>query len=443
MDNKNFFQADEEIIDLKELMLFILRKWRILIITGILGILFGCGAYFLLPEKNIDNLDMSTLHLEEIGQYDRYQKLYDEQWIKEKDSIYMNMDPESVFMGSRLYYITAYESDINFISEMYKSILRDEKIYYDLIDVSGLDCSEMAMRELVSITFSKYQYEDKDPLFGKRERDANVNVRVSAPDEESCRGILSLLDERIVEVNNYIETQYPNAAVVLVSESCAAGYDPDVVTMRNESAKLMANYVAEMEKLEKKLTDDDKLYYQKVYGVQLEEQGLGWLKWGLIAGVLGGGAMVAVYGILFLLGGQVKTIDELRRMYGLRLIACMDGGAKNGGCAIDRMLMTKRRYNSGAYLKTVLMEMDAKTVHVCGDMDNAQIAANMKLAADADGVTFSHQMAVDEKAQKMAKAAEGVVFFVQLWSTKHAELLHELEIANSINARVLGVVVID
>ena len=162
MENQNYKQMDEEVIDLKELMFFILRKWRVLILAGLIGVVLGGGLGLVHPKKTVDDLEIDELHLKEISQYARYQELYDEQLRKEAESVYMNMDPANVWRGNKIYFFTAHESDMIRISEMYNSIFRDERIYKDLIDVSGLECSEKAISELAWISFSKYEREEKE-----------------------------------------------------------------------------------------------------------------------------------------------------------------------------------------------------------------------------------------------------------------------------------------
>ena len=445
MDNFNYKQTDEEVIDLKELMLFILRKWRVLILAGIIGVVLGCAFGLLKQEKSIEDLELEELHLQEIGQYARYQQLYDEQLRKEAESVYMNMDPENVYRGSKIYYLTAYESDLTRINEMYNSIFRNERIYYDLIEASGLECTEQAIHELAWVSFSKYEREEKETLFGKRERSFQVSIGTVAPTEEACRGMLNMLDERVQGINRLVERTYPNAKYELISDSCKVGYDSGVMSKRSESAGTLAHYVEQMAKLKKDtLNDDDMLYYSEVYLPEEEKEiGLGWLKWGIVIGVLFGGMMVCFYGVLFLMNGCVKNVDELKNAYGLHLLACLKGEKKVSNCPIDRMLTTKQQYNSEAYLRAALDAMDMKRIHVCGDMDNTQVAAKMQLFKGEGGMTVSNCLAVDEKAQQMAKAADGVVVYVQLWNTKHKDLVRELEIAGHIHVPVLGVVVID
>ncbi len=249
MENQNYKQMDEEVIDLKELMLFILRKWRVLILAGLIGVILGVGLGFVHPKKTVDDLEIDELHLKEISQYARYQELYDEQLRKEAESVYVNMDPENVWHGSKIYFSTAHESDMIRINEIYNSIFRDERIYQDLIDASGLDCSEEAISELAGVSFSKYEREEKENLFGKRERSVQVSIGAAAPTEEACRGMMELLDERVQAINQLVESTYPNAKYELLSDTCTIGHDSSVMNRRAESAAALAYYVEQMAEL--------------------------------------------------------------------------------------------------------------------------------------------------------------------------------------------------
>lgn len=448
MDNRKGYEMDEESIDLKELLFYILRKWRVLILAGLIGIVLGAGIQMIMPEKTIDDLKMEELHLKEIGQYARYQQLYDEQLEKEATSVYMNMDPNQVHSGVKVYYVSAYESDMNRIGEGYSAILRDSQIYDELAQVSGLDCTEREIHELASVWFSRYDKGEIDPLFGDLKRSGKVTISIKAPNMDACSSMMEYLDARVMEANEYFSEKLDEFTYEVISDTCNVGYDSGVVNARASSTELLADYVTEMENLEKNLTDDDLLYYSEVYAVEGEEEedeesGLGWLKWGIIVGVLFGGMMVVFYGVLFLVDGHVKNIEELKARYGLYLIACLEGEKKPKKlCMIDRMLMSKPQYNSDEYLQMAFESMDWKVIHVCGDMANAELASKMKRIAQKNGVTLSNRLAVDEKAQQLAKEANGIVLYVQLWNTKHIDLMREIEIANYMNVRVLGVVVI-
>ena len=62
---------DEQVIDLKELTLYVCRKWRTLLILGILGLILGACFGFLKGKPSVGDLDIDELHLMEIEQYAR------------------------------------------------------------------------------------------------------------------------------------------------------------------------------------------------------------------------------------------------------------------------------------------------------------------------------------------------------------------------------------
>lgn len=446
MEKMNYKQTDDVVIDLKELVFFILRKWRVLILAGLIGVVLGCGVGFLKAQKSVEDLTVSDLHLAEIIQYGEYQALYDEQLRKETESVYMNMDADSAFKGRKSYGLTAGAQDLLLISEKYHSIFKNEQIYTDLVNASGLECSEVDVCELVQLSFLMQTHEGTEKQRDDRENEsAVVSFEVIAPTREACAGMMKLLDERVQAINRSVESAYQGAKYDLLVDECLVGYQSAIETERRESTMLMASYIEKIDELKKTLTNDDMLYYREYYAEEkhVPDNTSAMLKWGIVLGVLFGGMMAAFYGVLFLMDGHVKNIDELKRVYGLHPIAHLNGNKKSSRCVIDRMLSSKQKYNSTAYLCAALDAMQAKRIHVCGDMENAQLAAQMKHLVDQEGITVSDCLAVDVNAQQLAREADGVVLYVQLWNTKHADLLRELEIAGNIDVRVLGVVVVD
>lgn len=448
MDNRENYQMDEETIDLKELLLYILRKWRVLIIVGLIGVVVGAGVQVMKPEKTFDNLDKGTLHLMEIEQYARYQRLYDEQLEKEKASVYMNMDPAQVYSGQKVYHISAYESDMNRIGKGYGAVALDPQIYHELAEISGLGCTGREIQELVSVGFARYDKSETNLPTEAMKSSGNLTISVKAPNTDALGSMMEYLDRQIAETHAYFTSNVPEFTYELISDTLDVGYNAGVLAARSMSAELLNGYIKEMDALKKKLTEDDLLYYNVVYGggeehVQPAKKGLGWLKWGMIVGVLFGGLMVVFYGVKYLLDGRIKTVDELKQRYGLPLMALVSAAkSERKRCFIDRLLETRLEYNTDEYLRTSIDVMKKSRIQICGDMKNAEIAAKLNLFSDDADVVVCDRFAVDEHAQRAIRETDGVVLFVQLWKTKHTELIRELETCGRLGQKVFGVVVI-
>lgn len=148
MDNnmvRSSIAEDEQTIDLKELFLYICRKWRVLMALGIVGLVLGAGVGLLKSGVSMEELDLSKINVREVEQYARYKQLYDDQMAYEKESVYLNIDPYAAYSGGVRYYLHIKESNSAIAKQLYANILREDSIYSQVIEESGLNCSERAM----------------------------------------------------------------------------------------------------------------------------------------------------------------------------------------------------------------------------------------------------------------------------------------------------------
>ena len=140
----------------------------------------------------------------------------------------------------------------------------------------------------------------------------------------------------------------------------------------------------------------------------------------------------------------LSNMDELLA-YGLHPFAVMEGSA--GGKklnALDRLFVPKLRYQSDTYLAEALNAQDLKHIILCGDLNDADIAAHGKaVAAASDRLSIEPQMVESADTQMKIKQADGVVLLVHLWKTKRTDLEQELRICRKLGGNVLGVAVIE
>lgn len=464
---------NEEVIDLKELMLYILRKWRVLIALGLIGALLG-GCYgFLKPEQKQTGFNMDAIQIREVDQYARYQRMYEDQLAWEQESVYLNIDSGDACYASKTYLLRAGEAELPVIGEMYRAILQSGDVVDALIEASGLDCSQRAIMELVSIGFKQLQEEESalrvlsgkqesgaevsismiapNELFvlsGTQKRGAEVSISVIGPDEETCQAMLAYLDERVQAVNTQIAEEYSLASCELLSENSGRGYVAEIEAAQLESTEKLADYAAKLTTLKKTLTSDDLAYYGVAYqGKTLNAEASGssraWLKWAIMVGVVFGFLGVCVYGVLFLADGHIKTADELLA-YGLHPFAVMeDEQARRKKNPIDRLLAPKSRVNDTAYLARALECLKLEHVMLSGSAEDENVTALLAQMKAKDGALLTGAMlSADAAAQETAAQADGVVLVVHLWKTRRDDLEQEIRICQKLGYPVLGTVVI-
>lgn len=441
MTYRQKIRNEKEEIDLVQMIQYVLQKWKILLLAGVVGLLLGGAFGAMKTGKEPTQMDINDLNADQIQQYASYHQFYEDEVARQKESIYMNMDPEAVYMASKKYYIAAQESDLNRLGLAIGSILQKQDVYDQVREKTGLTCSQRCLAELMSIWFTETE-KKAIQLNDDNSNDGRIYISVSAPSEEIGEEILAVLDAQVQAVCAQIaQTAEGGMTYEAMTQTGRTGYNGDVVSARLNGADRLAAYLETLSKIEKDLTDDDKAYYEQVYEGEWKPKNK-MLKWAVFGGfaffVLAGGW----FALAFLLDGSVKGTDELEDRYGLHLLARVEpeGAAKKNLRGLDKLFAEKPQYNDGAYLSAALSATGISGLVLSGDLANAQIAQTMKTAAQAGGYKVCDRFEVD--VQAVADKMDGVVLFIQPWVTKKAQVLRELEICDFNGLPVIGFVAV-
>lgn len=432
---------EKEEIDLVQMIQYVLQKWKILLLAGVVGLLLGGAFGAMKTGKEPAQMDINDLNADQIQQYVSYHQFYEDEMTRQAESIYMNMNPEAVYMANKNYYVAAQESDLNRISLAIGSILQKQEVYDQVREKTGLTCSQRCLAELMSVWFTETE-KRAIQLSDDNSNDGRIYISVSAPSEEIGEEILAVLDAQVQAVCAQIaQTAEGGMTYEAMTQTGRTGYDGGVVSARQNGTNQLASYLSTLSNIEKNLTDDDKAYYEQVYeGSWKPENKMP--KWAALGGavffVLAGGW----FALAFLLDGSVKGTDELEDRYGLHLLARVEpeGAAKKNLRGLDKLFAEKPQYNDGAYLSAALSATGISGLVLSGDLANAQIAQTMKTAAQAGGYKVCDRFEVD--AQAVADKMDGVVLFIQPWVTKKEQVLRELEICDFNGLPVIGFVAV-
>ena len=118
---------------------------------------------------------------------------------RQKESIYMNMDPGAVYMADKSYYVAAQERDLNRLGLAISSILQKQDVYDQIWAETGLTCSQRCLAELMSIWFTETE-KKAIQLNDDNSNDGRIYISVSAPSEEIGEEILAVLDAQVQAV---------------------------------------------------------------------------------------------------------------------------------------------------------------------------------------------------------------------------------------------------
>ncbi|MBS6396156.1 MAG: hypothetical protein KH452_03235 [Clostridiales bacterium] len=486
-ENMNYPYENEREIDLIDLMFYLMKQWKTLIMAVVIGAILGSGIY-VVKKKEADQkktIDISAVTEEDteeaIKNYKvdpdvkanmelayQYRQLYRKQLEYNQNSPIMQMDPSKVYQGELKYYISA-GYDTTLVKTLYQNILATDDILSELKDASELECEEQYIRELIGCGVS----EDGDASIninnaaGKTLEESSFTAKnvlitytINSIDEESCDKMLGVIRSKVEELNQKCLDEYEDYEMTPINDSVRVIASSDYLSKQKSNADQLSNYLSNMSRLEGAFGEGDKEYYNVVYlsreyeqdeevvetPVVEEVEPVSPVKWLVIGIFLMCVCWGGFYLVIYLMDRRIKTTDEVRSMYGISLIGRLRG--KDVGKKKDWVCRLHERFqepfDSEEYIVAAINAMGKENVILSGEMENREIKKLVETAqASRCKIEAGDSIRENCKVLEVAKNADGVIFIFVVGKTKQTEIQRELEICSIQKIPVLGSIVIE
>lgn len=495
--NENYnYPYDEDVeIDLIDLMFYLLKQWRTLIVAILIGAILGGGIYAVKKnsankaaealEAEMDNAEadvgdeQTVAELKEKYQISedvetnmelayQYRQLYRKQLEYNQNSPIMQMNPSAVYFGELEYYVSA-GYDTGVVALLYQNILNGRDILAELKDAAALDYKEQYIRELIGCSVSRENDSTINVNSGESliYKNAIVTFTVNAATEESCEEMLQVIREKVSVIDQDCRESYEDYNMVAVSDSVNLVSSSEYLSRQKSNIDQLNSYRNTMTTLESSFTEDELVYYNKIYlsrdyniieeeegnadaavadaVVQVEQVSL--VKWLVIGIFLMCIVWVGLYFVKYLLDKRIKTPDEMRSRYRLPIIGFVktetgvpksldgwldrirskgwgtDERTENIGSMIDAMDMTKLLF---------CMESNGQKLEVVVD----EICNYSKNLRKTEALQQNGELVAE------AKESDGIILAVEIGNTTYGEIERELEICRMQKITVKGVIVV-
>lgn len=430
----NNYNDDEVEIDLAEMFFYVLKKWKVIVIWGIIGLLLGCGfSYYKMVQKDPANLEAYFEKLEEdapdkvnednITIYRDYKALYDGLLEYGKTSVVLNMNPNEVYSASANYYYSC--EDIKAVESYLNSFL-DTAAYESLVESSGLECNTNDIKEMVGFWFSKPTENNLIVDSARREEEqiGNLGISVFAPTKEALDGMMTQLKTLVDSANKELKQNGEKFESYKLNENESFGYSNSVVNRQQSYISNRVSYLKNATDYMDKFSDDEKLYVAYYYSDEDTELESYFSKKIPVFVAVGLAFVVAVvYVVIFIFDGHVKSEDDLGRdTYTIAYL----GGKKNKG--LDKVFenwsnKNKPKVNDNEYVAQYISAMDADKVALVYDDNDEEIKAIVaylkeKLVDKAELLGDISQNAATGNELKNIKECIGIV---KLYSTRKTD----------------------
>ena len=492
-ENYNYSYEDEAEINLIDLIFYLLKQWKMLIVAVLVGVVIGGGIYMVkrisaaqaaaelsaqMEEAKTTVEDEQTVaELRETYQISedvetnmelayQYRQLYRKQLEYNQNSPIMQMNPSSVYSGELEYYVSA-GYDTGVVALLYQNILNGSGILEELKDAADLDYQAQYIRELIGCSVSRENDSTINVNNGESlvYKNATVTFTVNAASEENCEQMLQLIRDKVEELNQECLENYEDYEMTPVNDSINLVASSDYLNRQKSNTDQLNTYRNTMTNLESAFTEDELIYYNRVYlsrDYELEEdpeeaaaaaettveaEPVSLVRW-LVIGIF---LMCVVWGgfylVKYLLDKKIKTPDEIRDRYHLPLIGYVktETNTKKG---LDGWLDRMRTRSWGAgdtpeNIGNMIIAMDQQSMILCveGSGERLETAAD-EICSYAKCLKRSEALNKNGDLVAEAKESDGIILAVEIGSTSYTEIERELEISRMQNVAVKGVVVV-
>lgn len=485
-ENMNYSYDDEE-IDLIDLMFYLLKQWKTLILAVLIGAILGSGIYVV--KKNAAEAEAAAAAVQttvseedaedllETYQVDpdvknnmelayQYRQLYRKQLEYNQKSMIMQMDPSRVYCGKVKYYISA-GTDTTLVSSVFESLMEESDFLQRMKAASGLECEEQYIRELIDWSVSRdsdasiniQNYSSDEAYFTAK--NVTITYTVNSGDERSCSAMLQVIRDRVAELDESCRENYPEYEMTKVADSVRVIANSNYLSQQKNNADQLNTYLTNMSRLESAFEENDLEYYNLAYLSReydpdeeevvepvVEPESVSPVKWLLIGVLLMCVCWGGVYLVRYLLDPRIRTSGEVQNMYRCPLLGRVSSGKPAGKGIngwLDRLYgRCKAPVDSVDYVAAAVDSLQKEELLVCGNASLPAVTALMQqLSGQCRKLSVGGLVSQDNRTLEEAKQADGVILAVQIGETRRAELQRELEVCRLQGIPVAGIVVVE
>ncbi len=452
----------EEEINLKQLVIYVLRKWRTMLAAAVvLGLILGglkaAKGFMDLqdPEKVEESRKESELAQQNYetaknqltNQMAEYNRQLDDYREYAENSLYMKIDPYTVYKESVTYVVT---TDYQILPNMtYQSLNWMGPVLSAYTSVAmSITLNDLSPEGRAGLS-EEWDADSLDKLIVVETEtdDGKLTITASAESEVRAKAIMSAIKEKVEGNQENISKAAGEHKLNVVSEKSSITVDQDMITDRETRLRNISTLREAADKAVEK--------YNKLSEPKDESLSTGnVIKWGIKFAILGclAGAFLCFFFfcIQFLTNGKLNDINSLKECYQSRILAVLPKGNKSGW--IDRVL--DRIEGNKADLKN----SDQLLCVAAASLGNPQHAENIMVAGTAaketkekivevlrkeEGLTVADagDFLVDPEAVRKVRAAESVILVETKNESAMADIQQEAELLQSMGVRLEGFII--
>ncbi len=460
MDTSPRYEKEDILINFRDLLVHILRRWRSVLIGMIVITLLLTGFQYVKDQNAYENAlaaqkdEVAIIELDEASlanaeQVMHYQRLYQTQTAYNRDSLLMQIDPVAVPTQTLSYLITGKQAYVT--AAIYQTHLSSRELFATIASAVAPQNDPSHIAELVSTWLQSDNGADAiaDHVI--------LNIKVIAPTEALCENIAAEVKLQM----NTVETSAAGIGehtLTFIAETAQVTVDNSLKTTQQNHLNNCTTLRNNLKTAQDALTANEKAYIQQMTALDEENTAAAptppsvskkMVVLGIAAGLV---LMAGLHALGYVFSRKVKSREDFAERYGLFVFGSINANDKKPA---HRLFSKKKAATSEQdalalaqqqlilAVRAALNEKENAAVLIIGSTldDNATVLfASLKEAAAKQGIALNVLPSAlnDAAAFEQLADADAVVLAETLDASTYGDIYRELETCERLACPVLG-----
>ncbi|MBQ4613226.1 MAG: hypothetical protein IJB26_06765 [Clostridia bacterium] len=442
MNHQPLYEKEDIVINFRDMLVHILRRWRSIVIVVLVAALLAGGYQYLKDRRAYEDkltaqesgavtITLTGASLANANQALQYQKTYEAQANYNRHSLLMQIDPSEVNTVTLSYTVTGAKSYA--AAALYQTHLNNLAMYEDAAAKIAPNNDPSYIMELVSATL---QYESGTLEAADH---AILNVKIIAPNKDMCAIIANEVKTHIATLQSTVSAALGAHECRLAAQTEQMSADQSLKTTQQNNLNNCNTLRNNLKSTRDALTDREKAYVDQVLAANNgtvstptpPSVSVKMVILGLAAGLV---LMIGIYGLGYVFSRKLKSREDFAERFGLFVFGQLTPPTDRETLAlIEKQLLLSTRHNAG--------ETPTICVIGCGTdvRENATLGdIKTDLAENKIAVELLLCPLYDASALEKVAAADAVVLAETLDASTYDDIYRELDLCDRLGRPVLG-----
>ena len=463
-------QTYEQEVDLKDLILAILRRWRSIIVVGILmAVVMGgyaavsgsrAGAGESEDEQTYEDA-LALYESEKAGLEMEIENL--EMTLKglsayQENSLLMKISPYNKPVASAEVYIDAEDSQVmRSLAKAYTAVLKNENTLEKLYQILPLEDQYLLelfsvdsyLQGMVTVEYAADSSTVTSTYYGE---DINMlSIKATAGDQETAGLLLEALLGEMESSEGELAASIGPHTLNVVDEGISAVVDMELAKKQQDNRDSRSQLTTALENSQTAYDELEEPAVPSAGGVSVGRV----LKYVVLGGAVGVFLMAFAYCVVYLMSDKIHSEKDLKSRFGIKILGVMPGsGVGEHTFFIDQWLYRLEGRNCSGQMEPAYDLAAANLKNYAGGAKNLlltgtvgeeqmkELAQSLSRRLPGFVLTVGKNMAEDVDTRKKLPDCDGVILVEKAEASRAGAVQQEIEMIGNVGKEIVGAVVI-